>query len=177
LQAAALQTLSSRLLGGGNIFFLDRLQLEVRPPQLPNPVAQGQNARKTSHGRKLLARVRVCCSRRTRVQTVCLTPRRFPSKLRLNKHMRSRTHRIRFLALLLGIIFLGVQFHFCTDLTVTPSASHICPICSTTGSAVATHSPSMAVVPVANRLEIVSSVNSVFSVFSPAISPRAPPAL
>jgi hypothetical protein len=91
--------------------------------------------------------------------------------------MHSRTQRIRILALLLGVIFLGAQFHFCTDLTATPSASHICPVCSTAGSAVATHSPVIAIVSVTNRLEIVLAVPGVSSAVSRAISPRAPPAL
>jgi hypothetical protein len=77
---------------------------------------------------------------------------------------------------LLGVIFLGAQFHFCTDWTAAPSASHICPVCSTAGFAVATHSLSIAIVPVANRIELVSAVFFVSPVFPRAISPRAPPA-
>ena len=91
--------------------------------------------------------------------------------------MQSRTQRIRILAMLLGVMFLGAQFHFCADLTATPSASHICPICSTAGSVVATQSPSIAIVPVTNRLEIVPLAVSVSSAFPRATSPRAPPAL
>ena len=105
-----------------------------------------------------------------------LTPQPFPSKLRLSSQMHARTQRIRILAMLLGIIFLGAQFHFCTDFTATPSASHICPICSTAGSAVATHSLSVAIAPATNRLEIVSAVISISSAFPRATSPRAPPA-
>src|SRR5207245_2574152 len=70
-----------------------------------------------------------------------LTRQPFRPKLRLSKDMQAETQRIRILALLFGVIFLGVQFHFCTDLTTTPSASHICPVCSTAGSVVATQSP------------------------------------
>jgi len=79
--------------------------------------------------------------------------------------------------LLLGIIFLGAQFHFCSDLTAAPSPSHICPICSTTGSVVATQSPSIVIVPVSDRLEVASLVVSVSSAVPRATSPRAPPAL
>jgi hypothetical protein len=89
--------------------------------------------------------------------------------------MHARTQRIRIWAMLLGVIFLGAQFHFCTDVTATPSASHICPICSTAGSAVATHSLSVAIAPVTNRLEIVSAFISISSAFPRATSPRAPP--
>jgi hypothetical protein len=91
--------------------------------------------------------------------------------------MLGKTQRIRVFALLLGIIFLGAQFHFCSDLTSTPSASHICPICSTTGSVVATQSPSIVIVPIADRLEVTPLVVSVSSAVPRALSSRAPPAL
>jgi hypothetical protein len=91
--------------------------------------------------------------------------------------MQAKTQRIRILALLLGIVFLGAQFHFCADLTATPSASHICPICSTVGSVVATQTPSIDIVPVLDRLEVAPLVVSVFSAVPRATSPRAPPAL
>jgi hypothetical protein len=80
-------------------------------------------------------------------------------------------------ALLLGIIFLGAQFHFCTDLSASPSATHFCPVCSVVGSAVTTQSPIVALIPAANRLEVVSLVLAVSSAFPRAVSPRAPPAL
>ncbi len=105
-----------------------------------------------------------------------MTSQPFPPKLRLSKYMRSKTQGIRIVALLLGIIFLGTQFHFCADLTATPSASHICPLCSTAGSAVATQSPVIAIVPVMNRLEIATLVISVSTAVPRATSPRAPPA-
>ena len=107
---------------------------------------------------------------------VFLTPQPFLPKLRLSKHMQAKYHRIRILALLLGFFFLGAQFHFCTDLTTTPSASHICPVCSTTGSIVAAQSANFAFVPVTNRLEIAPLVVLVSSAVPPATSPRAPPA-
>jgi hypothetical protein len=91
--------------------------------------------------------------------------------------MQAKTQRIRILALLLGIVFLGAQFHFCADLTAAPSASHICPICSTVGSVVATQTPSIAIVPVMNRLEAAPMVVLVFSAVPRGTSPRAPPTL
>ncbi len=75
--------------------------------------------------------------------------------------MQADTKRIRILALFLGVIFLGAQFHFCTDLT----------------SVVAAQSPLIAIVPVTNRLEIASLAISPSSAVSRATSPRAPPAL
>jgi len=91
--------------------------------------------------------------------------------------MQAGAQRIRILALLLGVIFLGAQFHFCADLTAAPSASHICPICSDAGSVVATPSPLIAIAPVTNRLELAPVLLSVSSAVRRATSPRAPPAL
>jgi hypothetical protein len=91
--------------------------------------------------------------------------------------MLTNVRKVRFLALLLGIVFLAAQFHFCADLTSGPSSSHICPVCSTTGSVVAPVAPSIALVAVANRLEIFP-LSSFFSAALPrAVSARAPPSL
>jgi hypothetical protein len=91
--------------------------------------------------------------------------------------MQAKTNRIGVLVLFLGVIFLGAQFHFCADLTVAPSASHVCPICSTVGSVVALQTPSMAIVPVIDRLELVPLAISVSTAVPRATSPRAPPSL
>ena len=91
--------------------------------------------------------------------------------------MHCKVQRIRLSALLLGVIFLGAQFHYCADLSTSASATHFCPVCSVAGSAVAMQSPSVAIIPVANRLEIIPLLVTVSSAFSRAVSPRAPPAL
>jgi hypothetical protein len=91
--------------------------------------------------------------------------------------MQTKSRRIGILALLLGVVFLAAQFHFCTDLTAAPSPSHICQVCSTTASVVATQSPVIAIVPVTNRLEVAPFPISESSAVPRAISPRAPPAL
>jgi hypothetical protein len=85
--------------------------------------------------------------------------------------------RYQLVAVLLGIIFLGAQFHFCADLTSSPSDSHVCPVCSAASSAVAPQSPSIAIVPVTNRLVVPEVILAVSAVLPRAISPRAPPAL
>jgi len=108
-------------------------------------------------------------------QSLTLQP--FQPKLRLSRYMHSKAKRVRLLALLLGIIFLGAQFHFCTDLSASPSATHFCPVCSTVASAMATQSPTVALIPAGKRLEVVSPVLVVSSAFPRAVSPRAPPAL
>jgi hypothetical protein len=81
------------------------------------------------------------------------------------------------LIFLFSAVFLTVQFHSCSELAGTPSALHICPVCSTAGSAVATKTPYFAFVPVTNRLEVAPVVLSVSFGVPLATSPRAPPAL
>lgn len=97
-------------------------------------------------------------------------------KLRLTKHMHSRAQRVRIVALLLGIIFLGAQFHFCTDVSASASATHFCPVCSVAGAALATPSPTVAMIPATDRLEVDALVVSLSSALPRAVSPRAPPA-
>jgi hypothetical protein len=91
--------------------------------------------------------------------------------------MFSNHKRMRVSALLLGIIFLAAQFHFCADLNSGPSGSHPCQLCSTTGSAVTTETLDLAVVPVVDRLEFVAAILSPSVEVPRTTSPRAPPAL
>jgi hypothetical protein len=85
------------------------------------------------------------------------------------------TGKTRIFALLLGIVFLAAQFHFCADLSAGSNA-HFCPFCSTAGVAIAAQTPILGVAPIMARLEILSAQ----VLFSPeialSISPRAPPA-
>ena len=106
---------------------------------------------------------------------VYLTPQPFGPKLRLTRHMSVNVRHIRILALLLAVIFLGAQFHFCADLSPAPSSSHICPLCSTAGSAVTPAAPSIAIAPMTDRLEVVVVLSSVSVEIPHAVSPRAPP--
>lgn len=89
--------------------------------------------------------------------------------------MRNETRRVYFLALLLGAVFLAAQLHCCVDLNSTGMDSHLCPICSTAGSAIATPSLVMVMVPAINRLEVIVSVHLVSAEFARAAFPRAPP--
>jgi hypothetical protein len=118
------------------------------------------------------------------LQTPCLweikhrlTPQPFPPKLRLTNRMPITYSRYQLVAVLLGVIFLAAQFHFCADVTSSPCGSHICPVCSTAGSAVASQSPRIAMVPIANRLVVFTTIFAVSPDLPRAISPRAPPAL
>jgi len=83
---------------------------------------------------------------------------------------------MRVCAVLLGIIFLAAQFHFCADLNSGPSGSHPCPLCSTAGSAVTTETLDLAVVPVVDRLEVFLTILSPSVEVPRTTSPRAPPA-
>jgi hypothetical protein len=89
--------------------------------------------------------------------------------------MPGKISRIRFLALLLGIVFLAAQFHFCADLTSDPYSLHICPFCSVAGSAILMRPPSIAIMPIVSRLERTAVVFDVFYAVPCATSPRAPP--
>jgi hypothetical protein len=91
--------------------------------------------------------------------------------------MPRKSPSLSFLVLLLGVLLLGAQLHFCMDMTGSPSDSHICPVCSVVGSAVAAQSPSIEIIQAANRLEVAPTIVTVFSAVPYAISPRAPPAL
>ena len=103
-----------------------------------------------------------------------LTPQPFFLKLRPISYVHQNARRFRILALLLAVMFFGAQFHFCADLSARPD-SHFCPVCSAASSAVVAHSPSIAPLPVANRLE-TRRLHLVISTHIPrCISPRAPP--
>ena len=91
--------------------------------------------------------------------------------------MFANPNKARLCALLLGIIFLAAQFHFCADLNSGPSGSHPCQLCSTAGSAVTTPTLDLAVVPVENRLEVFTKIVSPSLEIQSFTSPRAPPAL
>jgi hypothetical protein len=91
--------------------------------------------------------------------------------------MSVNLRHIRILALLLAVIFLGAQFHYCADLGSGPSGSHICPLCSAAGSAVTPSSPSIEIEAVTDRLEVVLVLAAVSLEIPHAVSPRAPPAV
>ncbi len=86
-------------------------------------------------------------------------------------------HRVRFGALLLGMIFLAAQFHFCADLNSGLGTSHPCQLCSAAASAIATQTPHLAIVPVADRLEVFVAILAPSVELPRTTSPRAPPAV
>ena len=106
-----------------------------------------------------------------------MTPQPFFPKLRPINYVHQNARRFHILALLLAVMFLGAQFHFCADLTFAPASDHFCPVCSAASSAVLAHSISIAPLPVANRLETRGLALVVSTHIPLSISPRAPPSL
>ena len=104
-----------------------------------------------------------------------LTPQPFFPKLHPINHMHRNLLRISILAVLLAIIFLGAQFHFCADLSAGPSTSHMCPVCSAASLAVTTPAFLIAVASISHPLEIRGYSLATSTHIPRAISPRAPP--
>jgi hypothetical protein len=90
--------------------------------------------------------------------------------------MLVHSKRVHFLALLLGVVFLAAQLHCCVDLNSRALDSHVCPICSAAGAAIATPSLTIAMVPAINRLEVFVVTATVPVVAPRNVGPRAPPA-
>jgi len=80
-------------------------------------------------------------------------------------------------ALLLALVFLLAQFHFCADLSSGSNTTHACPFCSTVSAAIATDVPILEIGLAATRLNIAAPQIETATTVAPCISPRAPPAL
>ena len=106
-----------------------------------------------------------------------LTVQPFQPKLILTSVMPHNQRNIGLLALLLALIFLGAQLHYCADLTSAPSGTHICPVCSAVGAAVVTPAPSITVVSQVRPLEVFAHAVASSSEIPRATSPRAPPVI
>ncbi len=89
--------------------------------------------------------------------------------------MHDSRHKVAILALLLALVFLGVQLHFCTDVTSTPS--HLCPVCSTADSVAPSAPIQDTGLGLSHRVEVPATLDFVSIVLPSVISPRAPPAL
>jgi len=98
-------------------------------------------------------------------------------KLKKSREMPSASKQVCFLFLLLGAILLTAQLHCCVDLNSRTIDSHVCPICSTAGTAVPTASLILEMVPAINRLEVSGVIVSVPFVVPRSAAPRAPPAV
>jgi len=90
--------------------------------------------------------------------------------------MPSKVSRAQIWAVLLALVFLAAQFHFCADTGTGSANGHFCPFCSTAGAAVATYVPVLDLAPVATRLELGAEQTPASAEIALSISPRAPPA-
>jgi hypothetical protein len=79
-------------------------------------------------------------------------------------------------AVLLALVFLLAQFHFCADLS-SGSNTHFCPFCSTAATAITSQPPVLGITPAGIRLEIAVPQIGIATTVATSISPRAPPAL
>jgi hypothetical protein len=83
---------------------------------------------------------------------------------------------VYFLALLLGVVFLATQMHCCVELNSASAGSHMCPICSAAGTAIATPSLALTMMQATNPVELPVELPKVSVVVHRNIGPRAPPA-
>ena len=91
--------------------------------------------------------------------------------------MLSATGKTRIWALLLGLIFLAAQFHFCADLNGVANGTHFCPFCATAAATIATDFPILGMAHAITRLEIARPQLQSATQIVLIISPRAPPAV
>jgi hypothetical protein len=91
--------------------------------------------------------------------------------------MRSIGTFARVACLLLAVVLLGAQFHFCADFTSSNSGSHVCQLCATAGHAVPAQALLTDYSPVFHRFEAISYQAQFSSLSFNFTSPRAPPAL
>ena len=89
--------------------------------------------------------------------------------------MLSTTGKTRICALLLGLIFLAAQFHFCADLNGGPKRTHFCPFCASAAAAIAADSPILGMAPAVPRLEIARPQLLSATEVALLLSSRAPP--
>lgn len=106
-----------------------------------------------------------------------LTSQPFGPKLRHIKEMFGSPNKLRWCALLLGLVFLGAQFHFCSDLTAGSGGSHFCQLCSAAGSVITAEAVELSIVPLVHGLEVGPAAILPSKGVARATTPRAPPVL
>jgi len=90
--------------------------------------------------------------------------------------MLHRAGKLSVCALLLGLVFLAAQFHFCADLASANGTSHFCPFCATAGAAIAASAPAIGLAPAIAPVEGTPTHTLVSTDAWFSIAPRAPPA-
>ena len=89
--------------------------------------------------------------------------------------MAVKMSKLKICALLLGLVFLAAQFHFCTDFSAGHNRAHFCPYCASSATAIIPPSPSMGIMLGIVRLEISLSQTPVSEEVLLSLSSRAPP--
>jgi hypothetical protein len=90
--------------------------------------------------------------------------------------MTGKPMRLVFVVVL-AVLFLAGQLHFCADTNSGAFATHVCPLCATAGSAMMSPALNMAMIPVLHRLEVAAVAFEISLDVSRTTSPRAPPSL
>jgi hypothetical protein len=96
-------------------------------------------------------------------------------KLRLTNYMTPKIMRLGIVFLLAFVLLAGL-FHFCPGDRASES-SRVCQVCATTGTAIVSSVPTLTLVAVLNRLEILPLILGFTVSVSRTTAPRAPPAL
>lgn len=92
--------------------------------------------------------------------------------------MFGTSHKLRVFAVLLGIVFLAAQFHFCCCvLNAGLGGSHPCQLCSDAAWVLAAHAADLHIVRFVDRLETALPFFFHSAEASRSTSPRAPPVL
>ena len=91
--------------------------------------------------------------------------------------MRTARSPEKLCALLLALVFLLAQLHFCADLNGGSNNQHFCSVCSTTAAAIATDAPLLGLAEAVIRLEIAAPQIEIATTVATSISTRAPPTL
>ena len=91
--------------------------------------------------------------------------------------MRRSDQKFCISVLLLALVFVVAQFHFCGDFAAANTSSHVCQVCATAGHAVLAPTLLAELTPAVCRLEVSCSQVVAPSLWFAVTSPRAPPSL
>ena len=100
----------------------------------------------------------------------------FP-KLDSVTHMPENRSGACLTGLLLALLFLFAQFHFCEGMSFDASSRHLCPACSSLNSAITLFSPVLSPLSVLSGILLLDPAPAPLLNSFRRISPRAPPAL
>lgn len=91
--------------------------------------------------------------------------------------MRVPSNLTRLACVLLALVFIGAQLHFCTDFAAAGSGSHVCQVCATAGHVIVSQAGIAEVSLAISRLEAASQNSDFSSQSFQFTAPRAPPSI